>query len=575
MEINIFDTDLQPYRLKLGEIVKNLHDLAAETRDEHLGQTLSELRTSINEPFLFVIVGEVKAGKSSFINALLNTGKEVVKVAPDPCTDTIQQLIYGAKEGEVSINPHLKKIILPVDILRKISIVDTPGTNTISEHHQEITERFIPRSNLIVFVFEAKNPYRQSAWDFFDFIHEDWQKKIIFVLQQSDLMNEEDLVVNMEGVRNYARKKNIPNPIVFAVSAKMKMEGFHDESGFTQLNDYIRENITNLNAYKLKLQSMVSTSRNLHSKLALTLEAMEKQLKADREFRVDIHNTLSDQEERSQRQVDGLIRSMLEDYDRITFESQQDLSEGMGVLALTKKSFISVFNKTESPQTWLKALTRDLEQNLSKSFNNRLNEGIEEIADSIRQMAKIIDLKIQNSQTILRPKQDIFGDISDRRRIVLRELREGFSDFINQTENFVGKEVFPEASNLSPNIAAGSGMAVIGAVLATVTSGVAFDITGGIITTAGLLFAGGTILLKRGKIIGGFKKEIDKGRKQLSTNLDEKLKAYISHIRNKIDSNFAEFDKLLEEEGRHVESLAVQHTFILQNLEKMDEQLKE
>ncbi|MBK7009342.1 MAG: dynamin family protein [Saprospiraceae bacterium] len=34
----------------------------------------------------------------------------------------------------------------------------TPGTNTIVAHHQEITEKFIPYSDLIVFVFEAKNP---------------------------------------------------------------------------------------------------------------------------------------------------------------------------------------------------------------------------------------------------------------------------------------------------------------------------------------------------------------------------------------------------------------------------------
>lgn len=575
MHNNIFDTDLQPFKLKLGEIVKNLHDMASETRNEDLSQTLSELRTSIGEPFLFVIVGEVKAGKSSFINALLNVGKDVVKVAPDPCTDTIQQLIYGEQEAEVEINPYLKKIIQPVDILRKISIVDTPGTNTISEHHQEITERFVPRSDLIVFVFEAKNPYRQSAWDFFDFIHKDWQKKIIFVLQQADLMNESDLAVNIEGVRKHAFKKGISDPKVFALSAKQELEGDHAASGFGKLNDYIRDNITNLNAYKLKLQSTVSTSRNLHGKLETTLKAMENQLKADRDFRADIHHTLQDQEERSQRQVDALIRNMLEDYDRITLESQQALSNGMGVLALTRKSFMSVFSKSDSPQEWLKSLTRELEQDLTKSFNERLNEGVEEIADSIRQMAKIIDLKIQNSQTVLRPKQDIFGDISERRRIVLRELREGFSDFINQTESFVGKEVFPEASNLSPNIAAGSGMAVIGAVLATVTSGVAFDITGGIITAAGLMFAGGTILLKRGKILGGFKKEIDKGRKQLSTNLDHKLKAYIAHIRKKIDSNFTEFDKLLEEEGRHVEKLAVQHAFTRQSLDKLEEELKQ
>ena len=51
----------------------------------------------------------------------------------------------------------LKKIFHPVEILREIAIVDTPGTNAIVAHHQEITEGFVPAADLIVFVFEAKN----------------------------------------------------------------------------------------------------------------------------------------------------------------------------------------------------------------------------------------------------------------------------------------------------------------------------------------------------------------------------------------------------------------------------------
>src|SRR5690625_6194695 len=80
----------------------------------------------------------------------------------------IQQIKYGKNHDEITINPFLKQIYFPDPILKEISIVDTPGTNTIIEHHQEITERFIPVADLVVFVFEAKNPYRQSAWDFLD-----------------------------------------------------------------------------------------------------------------------------------------------------------------------------------------------------------------------------------------------------------------------------------------------------------------------------------------------------------------------------------------------------------------------
>ena len=182
---------------KLAISVDKLIDVTKEVGHDKLEITLGELRNQLEAPFTFVIVGEVKAGKSSFINALLDTDREICKVAPSPMTDTIQQIVYGTEEKVEIINPYLKKIFQPVEILKEIAIVDTPGTNTIVEHHQEITEKFIPYSDLIVFVFEAKNPYRQSAWDLFTYIKEDWRKKIIFVLQQKDLMSENDLLVNI------------------------------------------------------------------------------------------------------------------------------------------------------------------------------------------------------------------------------------------------------------------------------------------------------------------------------------------------------------------------------------------
>jgi predicted GTPase len=151
-----------------------LLDVTQNIGHEKLGITILELKDQLQAPFTFVIVGEVKAGKSSFINALLDTDKEICKVAPMPMTDTIQQIVYGEQEQIIDINPYLKKITQPVEILKEIAIVDTPGTNTIVDHHQEITERFIPYSDLIVFVFEAKNPYRQSSWEFFDYINADW-----------------------------------------------------------------------------------------------------------------------------------------------------------------------------------------------------------------------------------------------------------------------------------------------------------------------------------------------------------------------------------------------------------------
>ena len=544
----LFGSEQQGLRARMGEAIKALHDQAVRLHQLELAQSLSDFRETIFEPFLFVIVGEVKTGKSSFINALLDTGEEVVKVAPDPCTDTIQQILYGEQPETVELSPYQKKIFLPVDILKKLSVVDTPGTNTISAHHQEITEHFVPRADLVVFVFEAKNPYRQSAWEFFQYIHRDWHKKIVFVLQQSDLMDRADLQINVEGLRKHAIGQGIDAPEVFALSAKQELNGEKAESGFMSLREYIRRHITSADATRLKLQSNLETARQFHLKLGIPIQEMDAQLLADQAFRQEVTHTLTEQQERSHKQIDLLIERILADYDRITSMATLNLKEELGIITLTGKSIRSLFNRTASPMKSMEQFTASLEQELRKNFNERAHDGIEDIADSIRQMAQIIELKIKAGSMLHKPKSDIFGDISERRRMVLRELKENFAEFLQQTENFAGREILPQASAVSPNLAAGSGVAVIGIVLTAMTTVPALDVTGGIISAVGVLFAGGTILMKRGRILKGFSREIHNGRQQLQSVITTKLTAYVADIRNKIHNNFEEFDQLLKDQ---------------------------
>ena len=566
--------NLQAYRARVDEIVKDLHELTIRTGNDELAQTVSDLRNRIHEPFMFVIVGEVKAGKSSFINALLATGKEITKVAPQPMTDVILQILYGEEEEKIVVNEYLQKILLPIEILQEIAIVDTPGTNTIIEHHQEITERFIPASDLIVFVFEAKNPYRQSAWEFFDFINEDWHKKIIFVLQQKDLMNEEDLAVNMQGVTEYAEKKGMKAPTVFAVSAKAEQEGKREESGFEPLRNYIQKNITGGKAPVLKLQNNVSLSQTITERIRKALDIRIEQFKADTEFREDVHKTLESQEQKSYKQVDFLVENLVATYDRITREKEAELSSGLGFFTLLRRSFTSIFSKKASIKEWLDQLALDLERSLNSELREKLNNGVTDLADSIQQMAKLIELKIKSNKTILDSDHDIFSDIAERRGRVITELQETFAKFMNRSENFANSQLFPEKGSVSPNIATGSGLAVVGLILAAVTQGMVFDITGGVISTIGILFAGITSSVKRRQILKGFRKEIDKGRTQLQEEVTEKLKSYILHLKNKIDNNFRGFDLMLEREGEQIEWLEKRHLAITERLSQLKKELE-
>lgn len=556
---SISNPHLLPYFEQINDIVHRLTAQAQRIKNIETEQIVQELQLRMGEPFLFVIVGEVKAGKSSFINALLESKTEICGVAPDPKTDTIQQIKYGEKSEEVIINPFLKQIFHPADILKEISIVDTPGTNTIVENHQEITERFVPISDLVVFVFEAKNPYRKSAWEFLDYINEEWRKKVIFILQQKDLLSESDLATNIQGVRKQAKAKGIDEPEVFAVSALLELSDQTEASGYKPLRDYIQENITGDKVFVLKIENLLTLITTLNEKINKGLAARKDQYLNDLSFRKDIQNTLNEHILSTDNQVKALIKNLLTGYDKATLISERALKEGLSFTRLVSKSFKSIFSKKEAPKVWLEEIRQELEKNLKIEMTDRLHDGVNELADNIQNMAKVVELKILKNKTILPDNHALFGHIAEKRRLVIDDLKAAFQQFIKNSNNFGNEDLLSHGQSISPNIATGSGIAVIGIILTAVTNGAVFDVTGGLITTIGLLFAGITTGIKRKKILKQFNLEIQQSRDKIEEEITLKLKDYITQIRLKIDDQFIDFDQLLAQEGKEIEWMEHNH----------------
>lgn len=540
----------------LKQIMTDLAGLSSEIGNQSMMETVQELANRIETPFTFVIVGEVKAGKSSFINALLQTDKEICKVAPSPMTDTIQQIVFGDVEKTETVNPYLKKIFQNIDILKEIAIVDTPGTNTIVQHHQEITERFIPYSDLIVFVFEAKNPYRQSSWDFFDFIHEEWRRKVIFVLQQKDLLPAEDLGINTAGVRKHAIEKGIDNPVIFPVSAKMELEHDLENSGFLPLRTYLQENITGGKAAHLKLENNITTLLTITTKLDTSIEIRKKQYIADKRFREDIREIMDQHENKTKYQIDLLTENLLATYNKITEEKRIDLNDGLSLGSVIKRTFNSLFGSSGNLREWLELQSKDFESKLNTRLKERLNEGILDVAENIQMMGKMVDNKLKYSETILKNSDEIFADIAERRLHVLRDLQENVGQFMKTAKNFYDEKIIRDSGKIAPNLAAGSGIAIVGVVLAAAVNGAVFDITGGVLTAVGVLFAGITLGINKSKIIRKFDDEINKGRERILAEIRDGLTQYTSRIKNKIDSNFLEFDRLLDKEALTLDHFA-------------------
>jgi len=250
------------------------------------------------------------------------------------------------------------------------------------------------------------------------------------------------------------------------------------------------------------------------------------------------------------------------------------LRDGLSFFRLVGKSFKSIFNRNESPQVWLGEIKSDLEKNLKIEMTDRLHDGVNDLADNIQNMAKVVELKILKNKTILKDNDELFGHIAERRRKIIEELQNSFQDFIRNSDNFVNSELIEESSSINPNIATGSGLAVIGIILTAVTNGAVFDITGGLITAVGLLFAGITTGIKRGKILRRFSEEIKLTKIKIQNQLTETLEEYVGQIKEKIESQFTEFDQLLEEEGKELGLMHQNHDYIKQEQEKIRKELK-
>lgn len=118
-------------------------------------------------------------------------------------------------------------------------------------------------------------------------------------------------------------------------------------------------------------------------------------------------------------------------------------------------------------------------------------------------------------------------------------------------------------------------MGIVGIVLAAITKGAIFDVTGGVISGLGFLFAGALAFFQKRKFMDAFRKEIAKGRLSLESDVRVKLNDYIVNIRKKIESSFNDFDGLLQYEEAQLKKLDASHEKIKIDLYKLEGDLKQ
>ncbi|KAH7306310.1 hypothetical protein KP509_22G005900 [Ceratopteris richardii] len=231
-----FKAILEEERSLLTSMINLLKEASPEMEEVSL---LVDAVVQLDDPFLLMVVGEFNSGKSSVINALL--GKRYLPEGVLPTTNEIALLKYASggsndkERSERHPDGHFM-YYLPAELLKEINLVDTPGTNVILKRQQRLTEEFVPRADLVLFVLSADRPFTESEMEFVKYIMQ-WDKRVVFLLNKSDIFSDEkELAEVVKFVKdNVQQVLSVEQATIYAVSARRAFQA-KDEVGIDNGN---------------------------------------------------------------------------------------------------------------------------------------------------------------------------------------------------------------------------------------------------------------------------------------------------------------------------------------------------
>lgn len=521
-------------RAQLGTALFSLQSVAGEMQapTETL-LTLQQLQQSLREPFIFVALGEAKAGKSSLLNALF--GREFCKVDVLPATDRIHVFKYGEEEHDVAGDGQLTECYRPAIFLRDFSIVDTPGTSAIGAGHQTITGQFAPLADLIIFVFSATNPWAASAWEFLKLLNQHWLKRVIFVVQQADRRTPEEIAAIIQQLEQTTLERLGQVCPVFVVSAKAALEAklTHADlagTGFPRLEAFINKQVATGEPRLSKLRSVCSTAQITLVDLGARATEATAVTERDTARLKQLGNTLQERKEQSLRQIGGFLWTLAQTYEQAQKRGEELLTEKLTLTQTVKL----IFNQGG----WRQDFQSEIEIKLRESIQRQIESSLELLEADLRtvwqQLHESLQKNFADDQARTTPPDFVQQREELRRRIELTLLERGTHE---QIEQQLGT-MFAETAawlRVPTFVAAGAGLV---ALVAAITHASIFDMTGTIAGVAALLGVA-LAVFKRQRIINEFRRQMTAKRETVINGIEDHLRHAIDTFYQDLDSTFA------------------------------------
>lgn len=502
------------------EVITNLRELLADLgADEEDFEDLRHALRDLEGLFMLVVCGEYNAGKSTFLNALL--GKKVMLEGVTPTTDRVTIVTYGENEKDTEAGKHILRREYPLDILRDIALVDTPGTNAVIQQHQELTEDFIPRADLVLFVTSADRPFTESERNFLDLISS-WGKKIVIIVNKLDILEDDtqrEQVLTFVGEQ--ARKALSLEPTVFGISGReaLRARENNDQSalaatGLLDVEKFITESIAGNERLRLKLKSPLGVASRVAGKYEGVVKERLKLLSDDKRTLQEVERQCSQFEHDMKRDFEGhlgRIKTVLLEVERrgeVFFDDTVRI-EKLFKLMQTEKV------KEEFKTQVIRGADKDIDNVVGETVDWFIERNLQVWEDV---MAFVQERRQASQDKVI---GEIGGRFSYDRDNLIRNLRQSAEDVLSTFDEQV------EASRLADSLQGtavsgalvGIGGVGLGAAMVAILSTVAWDITG---VLAGTTLASlGLVFLPIRRRIA--KRELHKKMQELRDGLAERL----------------------------------------------------
>ena len=284
----------------------------------------SAIRKQKELPFTLVICGSFKRGKSTLINALI--GEEVVPTDVTTETITLNRVCYG-EHSNALIMENGKRMILtddqlrrnelehilasldgntyqleirrPIELLKQINIIDTPGLDDALQNFDEMVSEALLQADAVVYVFSSVYPLAMQEQLFLKTsILPQKHTDLFLVSNYSDVLRNETEYERM--LKEITRRMELvlPGQAVYMLSAldercrqvNVDRPNLIMQDKLGENFDFFRKNIVELIDRKnntILVDRMERMLKSMRADLFAALDKMEQGLKLDKEKSYD------------------------------------------------------------------------------------------------------------------------------------------------------------------------------------------------------------------------------------------------------------------------------------------------